>query len=122
VLLKLGQCPEALADVPLSGEQSASQLVGTRGQVYAGCGRRQEAVEELNHLEAQARSGRIVSHYGLAVLHSALGSIDRALAELEAAYEDRAWAMFIVKWDPAFDGLRTDPRFIRIVQRVGLAP
>jgi TolB-like protein/tRNA A-37 threonylcarbamoyl transferase component Bud32 len=122
VLLKLGRCGEALADVPLSGEQGASQLVGTRGQVYAGCGRRQQALEELQRLEAQARAGRIVSHYGLAVLHAALGNDDRALAELEAAYEDRAWAMFIIKWDPAFDNLRTDPRFVRIAQQVGLSP
>ena len=122
VLMKLGQCREALEDVPLSGEQWASQLVGTRGQVYAGCGRRQLAVDELNRLEAQARGGRIVSHYGLAVVHAALGNTDRALVELDAAYDDRAWAMFILKWDPAFDGLRTDPRFVRIAQRVGLSP
>ena len=122
VLMKLGRCPEALADVPLSGEQGASQLVGTRGQVYAGCGRRQQALDELNRLEAQARSGKIVSHYGLAVLHAALGNTDRALAELDAAYDDRNWAMFILKWDPAFDSLRNDPRYIRVAQRVGLSP
>lgn len=122
VLMKLGRCREALEDVPLSGEQGASQLVGTRGQVYAGCGRRSQAVEELERLEGRAREGKIVSHYGLAVLQAALGNADRALAELEAAYEDRAWAMFIIKWDPAFDSLRTDPRFIRIAQRVGLSP
>jgi TolB-like protein len=122
VLMQLGRCPEALADVPLSGEQGASQLLGTRGQVYARCGRRPQALQELARLEARARAGEIVSHYGLAVLHAALGSNDRALAELEEAYEDRAWAMFILKWDPAFDGLRADPRFTRIVQRVGLSP
>jgi len=122
VLMKLGRCREALEDVPLSGEQAASQLVGTRGQVYAGCGRRQPALDELKRLEAQARSGRIVSHYGLAVLHAALGHADRALAELAAAYNDRAWAMFILKWDPAFDGLRGDPRFVRILKQVGLRP
>ena len=121
VLMMLGRCRDALADVPLSGEQGASQLVGTRGQVYAGCGRRQQALDELKRLEGLARAGRIVSHYGLAVLHAALGNTDRALAELEAAYDDRAWAMFIMKWDPAFDSLHGDPRFVRIAQRVGLS-
>jgi eukaryotic-like serine/threonine-protein kinase len=122
VLLKLGRCSEALEDVPLSGEQGASQLRGTRGQVYAGCGRRQLALEELQRLEAQARAGKIVSHYGLAVIQAALGNTDRALAELDLAYDDRAWSMFIIKWDPAFDSLRTDSRFIHIAQRVGLPP
>ena len=122
VLLKLGRCKEALADIPLSGEQGASQLVGNRGLVYAVCGRRQDAIDEVKHLEAQARGGRIVSHYGLAVIHAALGDTDRAAAELEAAYEDRAWAMFMLKWDPSFDSMRSDPRFVRIVERVGLSP
>ena len=122
VLLKLGRCREALEDIPRSGEQGASQLVGNRGLVYAGCGQRQQAIDELKRLEAQARSGRIVSHYGLAVIHAALGDTDRAVAELEAAYEDRAWAMFMLKWDPSFDGMRSDPRFVRILERVGLSP
>ncbi len=122
VLMKLGRCNEALADIPLSGEQRASQLVGTRGQVLAVCGRRQQALDELKRLEAQARSGRIVSHYGLAVIHAALGNTDQALEELDAAYNDRAWANYIIKWDPAFDRLRSDPRFARLVQRMGLSP
>ena len=122
VLMKLGRCGEALEDVPLSGQQGASQLLGTRGQVYAGCGRRQQALEELRRLEARARRGEIISHYGLAVLQAALGDSDRALAELDDAYAERSWAMFILKWDPAFESLRTDPRFIRIAQRVGLSP
>ena len=96
--------------------------MGARGQVYAGCGRRQQALEELKRLEARARSGKLVSHYGLAVVQAALGNTDRALAELDLAYEDRTWAMFILKWDPAFDSLRNDPRFTRIAQRVGLSP
>lgn len=83
---------------------------------------RQQALDELKRLEAQARSGRMVSHYGLAVIHAALGSTDRALAELETAFNDREWAMFLLKWDPAFDKMRSDPRFVRIVERVGLSP
>jgi tetratricopeptide (TPR) repeat protein len=118
--MKLGRCTEALADVPLSGEQLASQLVGTRGQVYAGCGKRQQAIDELNRLEALARSGKIISHYGLAVIHAALGDKPRALDELEAAYADKAWAMFIIKWDPAFESLRNEPRFVQLAQRIGL--
>lgn len=120
VLMKLGQCSKALEDVPLSGEQGASQLVGTRGQVYAGCGKRQQAIDELHRLEAQARSGRIVSHYGFATIYAALGDKERALRELEAAYDDKAWAMFIIRIDPAFESLRNEPRFVQLVRRMRL--
>jgi hypothetical protein len=117
--MKLGRCREALLDVPLSGEQSASQLVGTRGLVYAECGQRQQAVEELHRLEALARSGKIVSHYGFATIYAALGDKARALTELEAAYDDRAWAMFMIRLEPAFESLRNEPRFLQLAQRIG---
>ena len=65
------------------------------------------------------KSGRERSHYALAVIHAALGSEDAAFAELESAYAERAWSMLLLKRDPAFDGLRDDPRFVRLERRVG---
>jgi hypothetical protein len=76
----------------------------------------------LNRLETLAGTGKIISHYGLAVIHAALGNKERALDELDTAYNDRAWAMFIIKWDPAFESLRNEPRFVQLAQRIGLPP
>jgi serine/threonine protein kinase len=41
--------------------------------------------------------------YGLAVIEAALGNVNGAIAELELARDERAWAMFAIKHDPAFD-------------------
>jgi serine/threonine-protein kinase len=120
VLGELRRCDEAVRALELAPEQTAPVLRGIRGYTYAICGRRAEAQNELNLMRSRAREGQYVSHYSLAVVHAGLGDTDAALTELEAAFRERAWTMFLLKVDPAFDGLRTNPRFVNLVRRVGL--
>ena len=54
------------------------------------------------------------------VIHVGLGDNERALAELDSAYVERAWGMFTLRVDPTFDSLRADPRFGRLLKKVGL--
>jgi hypothetical protein len=61
-----------------------------------------------------------VSHYSLAIIHAALGDTERAFTQLDSAYVEGAWAMFTLRVEPAFDALRADPRFRRLVKKVGL--
>ena len=112
----LGRCAEAL---PLLGEaQPSAQLSGVVGWVYARCGRRQQAVVELDRLVADAARGRYESHYGRAVIQAGLGNTDQVIAELEQAYVERAWAMFDLRIEPAFDNVRAEPRFVDLVRRM----
>jgi tetratricopeptide (TPR) repeat protein len=118
VYVSLGRCADALAELARAPDR---QLRGVRGYVYAKCGRRAQALSELDALRRQADKGKYVSHYWLAVIHGGLGNKDQALRELEQAYAERAWTMFMLRLEPAFDGLHGDPRFERLVRRVGLA-
>jgi tetratricopeptide (TPR) repeat protein len=118
--LQLGHCDEALATLKQMPEQTAPTYRGISGWISARCGHRPEALAELNHFQAEAGDGRYVSHYALAVIHAGLGDRDRAFAELDSAYAERTWAMFTITVDPAFDGLRADPRFTRLIKMVGL--
>jgi eukaryotic-like serine/threonine-protein kinase len=120
VYINLGRCPEALAALQHSADQPLTLLRGVRGYTYAKCGRRAEAEAELNRLLGRARAGEYVSHYSLAVIQVGLGDDDQAIAELEKAYIERAPAIFVMKLEPAFARLHSDPRFVAVARRVGL--
>ncbi|HEY5022616.1 MAG TPA: tetratricopeptide repeat protein, partial [Gemmatimonadaceae bacterium] len=120
VYVNLGRCPEALAALQNSADQPLTLLLGVRGYTYAKCGRRAEARAELNRLLGRARAGEYVSHYSLAVIQAGLGDDDQAISELEKAYVERAPALFVMKLEPAFARLRSDPRFVAVARKVGL--
>ena len=118
VLVQLQRCDEALRALARAPEQTGAMTQPIKGYAYARCGRRADAEAELNHLRALARAGNYVSHYSLAVIEAGLGNKEAAFAELEAAYTERAWSMITMKLEPAFDGLRDDPRFARLARKV----
>jgi serine/threonine-protein kinase len=121
VYTHLGRCAEALAVLDHSLDQPVSLLRGVRGYTYAKCGRRAQALAELDHLRTQARDGKYVSHYGLAVILAGLGDREQAVTELEKAYTEHAPGLFMIKLEPAFSGLHSDPRFITLARKLGLA-
>jgi len=49
-----------------------------------------------------------------------LGEKDQALAWLERAVDQRDERIVMLKVDPHFDSLRSDPRFQQLLNRVGL--
>ena len=46
---------------------------------------------------------------------------DRAFQWLESAYRDRRHRLIYLKSDPAWDPIRSEPRFADLVARIGLA-
>jgi len=72
-------------------------------------------------LELKRRSiERYVSPYDLALVYTALNDKDAAFNSLESAYGERsAWLPWLNR-DPRFDALRSDPRFVSLVRRIGL--
>jgi serine/threonine-protein kinase len=116
--LQLGRCDAALAALDQAEEQTPAQLRGTRGWASAKCNRHSQARAELRHFRTEASEGQYVSHYSLAMILAGLNDSEGALAELDSAYAERTWAMFILKLEPAFDSLRRDPRFARLVKKL----
>jgi serine/threonine-protein kinase len=60
------------------------------------------------------------SPFRLAYVYLGLGENDVAFDWLEKSIPAHDWQVGLLKVEPAFDGLRSDPRFAALVERVGL--
>jgi TolB-like protein/Tfp pilus assembly protein PilF len=89
------------------------------GRLYARTGRRREALEIIRTIEADPNTSG--SAFALAVIYSALGDRDRAIAALEKGVQTRSLLPFVFT-DPQLDRLRSDPRFQQMLRRAGLPP
>jgi serine/threonine-protein kinase len=96
-----------------------SNELAALGQALAASHQEGEARKILAELTMRSQQ-TYVQPMWLAVIHLALGEKDQAFAGMQKAYEDRsAWLVYL-KIDPFFDGVRSDPRFAALLQRVGL--
>lgn len=86
---------------------------------YALSGSGAEARKILEGLKA---GRRYVSPYRVAIVYAALGETDQAFEWLEKGYRERDGWLLNLNVDPALDPLRSDPRFARLVKRMGLPP
>ena len=88
---------------------------------YAAAGRKNEARKMLSELEQQEANGRNLGSLGLYPIYFALGEKDRALAWMENAYNEKSEALLYLRCWPEFDRLlAADPRFAKLVRRVGI--
>ena len=102
--------------IPLSG--NSPDEPASLAQAYALSGNRIEALKILEELRKQAKHS-YVSPGTIAALCGLLGDKDQAFALLEKAYVERDNMIVLLKVDPYFDSLRTDPRFDDLLRRVG---
>ncbi|MCK4429705.1 MAG: hypothetical protein KAW19_00225, partial [Candidatus Aminicenantes bacterium] len=86
---------------------------------YAVAGNRNEALKILEELFERSKQG-YVSQYAIASIYAALGKNDQAFEFLEKAFKKRDRSLLLLKIDPRVDNLRADPRFIALLEKVGL--
>lgn len=103
--------------VPLS--RGSPGIRGVLVRAYAAAGRRQDALLLLNELRNAARTGYVPAG-AFAQAYMGFGDKDQELAWLEKAYAEQSNLLQWIKVEPTFDALRNDPRFIDLVNRVGL--
>jgi TolB-like protein/Tfp pilus assembly protein PilF len=114
-----GRLNDAISEFQKSVElNNDAYSIAMLGQAYARNGQKEEAQKVLARLTNEAKS-RYVAPYAWALLYVGLGEKERALAELERAYEtgDNNY-LFVIKVDPILDELRSEPRFEALVQKV----
>jgi TolB-like protein/Tfp pilus assembly protein PilF/predicted Ser/Thr protein kinase len=91
--------------------------------IYAKAGRKAEALQMLARIQDSAKD-RYVPALTSVRIYSALGQKDKAFEWLEKAYNDRSIAAQTsgIRADPAYDPLRSDPRFADLLRRINLQP
>ena len=85
---------------------------------YAVAGRRKDARDQLANLILTSKE-RHVHPYLIAVAYAGLGEDDLSLDCLAKAYNVRARDLLTLRYDPVFAKMRTHPRFIDLLQRIG---
>lgn len=120
---QVGKFEEAIAEVKraLSLSQDSTLLLAALGQSYAVAGKKEKAQEVLAKLHEISKV-RFVSPYSIAHLYTSLGDKEQALVWLQKAYEERI--LFIIhallKVDPSFRILHSEPGYIELLKKVGL--
>lgn len=76
---------------------------------------------ELDRKLEREKTGYIMQGT-VARLYALLGEKEQTLARLQRAVEDRNLHAVTLHIEPLWDAYRTDPRFVALVRRVGLAP
>ena len=121
VQAQLGKYKEAIAEY-----ERAKALGGTvhvvrgLGFLYGIAGEKARAQEVIQESKRLAKTGCSVA-YATASIYAGLGEKAQAFEWLNKAYDDCCAEMTWLKWDPQLDTLRTDPRFHRLLERVGLS-
>ncbi len=89
------------------------------GRAYALSGNQAEARKVAEQLKLTARQ-HYVPAWDMAVLFAGMGDADTAFRWLEESYAKRESQMPFLKVDYRMDPLRADPRFQKMLRRVGL--
>jgi DNA-binding winged helix-turn-helix (wHTH) protein/Tfp pilus assembly protein PilF len=91
-----------------------------RAYIYGRAGQLEKARRELEKLEKLSRH-ESPDPVVMLWAHLGMSNKEEALADLEKAYSEHFGILATLKVEPAFDPLRSDPRFQDLLRRVGLA-
>ena len=121
--LEKGMYADAIAAfqkaLPLSGDSPDESA--SLGCAYARSGRKAEARKIIDELKEQSKR-RYIAPSVIAAIYADLGEKDEGFIWLDKAYEEHDFILVLLKVEPMFDKLRSDPRFTALLKRVGLEP
>ncbi|HEX2268676.1 MAG TPA: tetratricopeptide repeat protein, partial [Pyrinomonadaceae bacterium] len=110
----------AAAEKAVELSDRAPGALGILGLAYGLAGRKDEANKVLNEL-LELNKRRYITPAALVNIYVGLDQKDQAFIWLERAFQERSNYLAYLKVFPIMDPLRSDPRFVDLVQRVGLS-
>jgi serine/threonine-protein kinase len=91
------------------------------GYELAVTGEKAEAAKLLDELQDASKQGHYVAPIFPAVIAAGLGNPDAVFHWLEKGYDDHIFQLSGVPHDYRFDGIRSDPRYVPFMKKLGLA-
>lgn len=121
---QMGMYSEAVEEFLEDGrtrEYLTSQEIESLRELFKTSGWKSFSLKRINMLEEKSKK-QYISPTTLAGLYALGEDKDRAFAWLEKAIESHDGWLTLIKIQPAYDSLRNDPRFIKLLERMNLAP
>ena len=87
---------------------------------YRKAGMRGACTVAIELLKKKSRT-EYVSPFEFAKYYAAMGDHDHAFEWLERGFTGHSIRMEYIKTEPLLDGLRTDPRYVDLLRRMGLS-
>jgi serine/threonine-protein kinase len=121
VYVQQGRFDEGITEIRQAMALSGGNVrdIATLGHAYAVSGKKNEALKIIAQLQGQLEQ-KYVSPYFIALIYTGLGDKEQAFVWLEKAYQQRHPYLVLIKVEPVFDSLRSDPRFADLLRRIGL--
>jgi tetratricopeptide (TPR) repeat protein len=116
-----GQFADAVAHFTNASQMKCRSLLhGQMGYCYGRAGRTTEAQRELASLSLRSE-GNYVSPVSFASIYAGLNDKEKTLDYLEQAVAVRDTSLPVLLLGTEFDSIRTEPRFVALRQKIGLA-
>jgi tetratricopeptide (TPR) repeat protein len=116
--LSKGMAAEAVDALEVRRSNPAMGFAGPIA-AYLAAGQRSEALRLRTEVEALAER-RHISPVSLAGMYFSFGERDSGFRQLERAIQDRDPSLLTLRVEPAYDEVRPDPRFQKILRRLRL--
>jgi serine/threonine-protein kinase len=96
--------------------EDAPVFLAGLGRAYAAAGE----VGKVNSILRDLSKRTYPPAYDLALIYLAMGKKDKAVEWFQSVYDDRNDMLLWLKNDPRLDLIRSDPRFIQLIRKLGL--
>lgn len=123
-LLRNGQAREAIPymqqtlKLAIGSRHGSAHALSGLARAYAAAGERKIALQYLDDLLEQERSGRYIPSFQMGKVYQALGDVPSTLSRLERACEERAHSMAFLRIDPQLWPLVREVRFRNLLAHV----
>jgi tetratricopeptide (TPR) repeat protein len=117
-----GMFEEAIAENQRWGNRTGNKIKAdiALAQIYATAGRKEEAREIIELSDLYKNMGGN-DYRGVALVYASLGETDKTFEWLEKSCDRHEESLCSMNVDPKWDGIRSDPRFKKILKRINLA-